>query len=764
MSDLPARHIFVSYSSRDRADDPDLVDQVFVHIRGLKRLLKNEFSVEIFIDQERLAAGDKWGREIERALASADLALLLVSPHFLDSDFIMEQEFPRLLVGEQSAGACLVPVLLHPCALGQIQWFAQAELRPRGKRALSEIAERAERDRVLMQLTTEVCGLLRAVGRPAGAPARDPAAAQAPRLAPSPPREVAGLEANRHEAIPHEAKPQEAARHEDVTDAPVRLLATTLLRELGEHDADALARRLVQGIARFTRLTGEALFRCVRFCIEFQLLMADEPAAPAALRHFLGEPIEDESAQRLVQELRRRVPAGDFSRTPVRVNSYFFSLTREREELWKRYFDAVMEAGVDEHDRERLATLCAIQVQYGFLAPQHLVAGLLSRFNDDWRPVLNAYQNAIPDPRRHAGAFESLQASQWNCWLVWGPSIPICTCSQWRGVYAFQYGYGDENNSLPVIDLGDGRAGEGRPGLLDPVTATFDAEGRGAKWVQMTGRLRWGPWLLREAGEGDGADRPDDHFDLAAADEIDFTPASSRRPAAPAQASLFREDGLQFRHDSDGILMQVETVERLSNDHRVYFSAYLWMIFLVASAADEPGIGPRLLRGRAWPRWPDSPQRREHVREARLWEQLLPVFVHANVADPEALAFQKRVLAQNAVALLQQVWERRAELFDAADVQAGIRFHLASASDYSGCGCPVRYPSGTSLVSLLHERLAREPDRAFADAVLLPPTGTETATRPPGLAGYFSSCHLPELVADYFDFVKPRGERRGGSS
>ena len=735
MPDRPTRHVFVSYSSKDRKKSADLVEQVFTSLRGLRH--SSEYGLELFIDDERLRAGDHWDEAIERALEAADLGLLLLSPNFLDSDYVMRKEAPRLYERSRAGGVQLVPVLLHTCPYETIPWLKAQHIRPRDKQALSDLeaAGRTELDRALTELTKEIHGFL--VGRPvAGVGTMRDAAARdmaAPAVAPAPAGTMGDAAAS--------------------TDPSVTLLATTLLRDLGEAEAQALAQRLVAGIAQLTRTAGDSLFRAVRFCIEFQLLMADDPASPAALQHFLGAPVDDESARRLLRELRDRAPAGDFARAPIKVNSYFFSITREREELWKRYFDAVLEAGVDEFEREKLASLCQVQVQYGFLAPQHLVAGLLSRFNDDWRPVLNAYQNAVPDPRVRPGAFESLQASQWNCWLVWGPSIPICSCRQWRGAYAFQYGYGDENNSLPVVDLsGD----DARPRLLDPVTSAFDTEGRGAKWVQLTGRLRWGPWYLREAGDDDGNGSPDDHFDLAAADEIDAAPVSNRHPAAPAQAALYRDDGVVFRHDSDGITLQVDTVDRTSNDHRVYFSAYLWTMFLVASSSDEPGIGPKLLGGKGYPRWPDPPERRDQVREARLWEHLLPVFVHANVADPAALGFQKRALAQNAIALLQQVWQRRAELFDESDVRAGIRFHLASASDYSGCGCPVRYPSGTSLVSLLRERLELEPDREFAAAVVLPASTDADPARPRGLVGYFSSCHLPELVADYFDSVKPR--------
>lgn len=746
MSARPRKHLFVSYSSRDHAESPELLERIFLYVRGLEKSRNDAFSIEVFIDQDRLQAGDLWEAGIERALDHADVALLLVSPHFLASDFIMGTEFPRLLERHRNDRIPLVPVMLHRCAPeNNHRWFAQAQWHPRGPGVLSLVPARAELDAILTQLTRHLYAILE--GR-AGAPS--PASAPAPAAPPA------------ARGIAHEADGEAAGGMPDgmpggtpdaapgaaPDDPAARLLAAALFEELGEAESRALAARLVAGIAQLTRAEGDALFRAVRFCIEFQLLMADDPVAPAALQHFLGAPVDDASAKRLLKELRERAPTGDFARTPVRVNSYFFAFTREREALWKRYFDAVLEEAGGEADRQRLASLCAIQVQYGFLAPQHLVAGLLSRFNDDWRPVLNAYQSAVPDPRHRPGAFESLQASQWNCWLVWGPSIPICSCPQWRGVYAHQYGYGDENNSLPVIDLS---GTEGRPRLLDPIAAAFDAEGRGAKWVQLTGRLRWAPWFLRAAGEQDADDASDDHFDLAAADEIDAPPASSRWPAAPAQANLYRDDGLAFRHDSDGIALQVDGVDRLSNDHRVYFSAYLWMMFLVATAGEEPGLGPALLRGKAYPR-PDAPGR----RDAKLWQHLLPAFVHANVADPAALEFQKRVLAHNAMALLHQVWLRRAELFEADDLRAGLRFHLASASDFSGCGCAVRYPSGTPLVALMRERLEAEPDREFAAAVVLPGCTGDDPGRPRGLAEHFASCRLPELVADYFDSVKPR--------
>ena len=160
------------------------------------------------------------------------------------------------------------------------------------------------------------------------------------------------------------------------------------------------------------------------------------------------------------------------------------------------------------------------------------------------------------------------------------------------------------------------------------------------------------------------------------------------------------------------------------------------------------------------PDWPKRPHDRAKVRSAHLWRDLVPIFVHANVADSAALRLQRRTLIDSALGMLRNIWLSREDNFDAQDVQAGIRFHLVCASDYSGCGEAVRFVPTEALSDLMGQRLAVEPDREFAEAVILPPPTENAATRPWGLAGYFSSCHLNEMVADYFDHVAQLNEDR----
>lgn len=533
-------------------------------------------------------------------------------------------------------------------------------------------------------------------------------------------------------------------------DPAVLLLCDALLADFRDRGGPESAQKLVTQIRRLTDLSGQGVVNAVRFFIEYSLLTSEEPSSPAQLERMLSWPPE-ENTPNIVNRLRQVGKTGNFAANPITVTSNFFRRTREREKQWKAYFEAlVRHTGTPESTVRCVSPLVA---RLGYIAPQFLIAGLLSRFNEEWKPLVNAYRAAIPDPEQRRGRFESLQASQWNCWLMWGPSIPLCTCDQWKGLFAFQYGYGDENNSIPALefDTDDG----GLPKGLTPISHLLRAERRGARYAKLVGRLRWAPWFLRESVPADkGSFSPARMDDLKEEDS-----EAGKRAAAPAQSALYSSRGPASRQDRDGLVLQVDSVEASDPETRVYFSAYQWLIFLVALPSRSAGAAPSLLRGKSYPDWPKSQEERLAVRDKGLWADLLPVFVHANIGDPDALAFQRQVLVQNALELLRQVWSERQRLFDRVDVAAGIQFHLVCASDYTGCGCEVRFASAEPLTALLRARLAIEHDSEFAAAVVLPPANETEESRPWELRGFFSSCHLPELVADYYAHVDKVIER-----
>ncbi len=82
--------IFISYSHKDKK----WVDQLMIH---LKPLIRNEqIHLRVWNDTQ-IQPGTRWRDEITNAIDKSRIALLLVSPNFLASDYIMENELPRIL-------------------------------------------------------------------------------------------------------------------------------------------------------------------------------------------------------------------------------------------------------------------------------------------------------------------------------------------------------------------------------------------------------------------------------------------------------------------------------------------------------------------------------------------------------------------------------------------------------------------------------------------------------------------------------------------
>lgn len=397
----------------------------------------------------------------------------------------------------------------------------------------------------------------------------------------------------------------------------------------------------------------------------------------------------------------------------------FLERTVERAPDWYQYFDALKESAEPPLAPAEIQTLHAIEVRGkgGAIAPQYLVAGLMSHFHDDWWPVIRGYTSV----GNEAGMLERLKASQWICWLVWGPSIPLCKCQQWRPAFAYQFGYGDENNSLPVYFKGE--LAPLRKVLLDRKYG----DRRAVQVRTVTGRLGWGPFAF-------GA-------------PASFAPAQARLVTPPPPSSDHANE-----HPDNGLLFNLEQAEaRVGNPKEsAYFTAYIWLMFWVGKTG--PRNSTRLLRlnEEPLPALADIAANPEQLGATRLWEDLLPVFVHANIFDPVVLKFQKGMLIENALHLLRQVWESEGR---------GIEFHLVCASDYSGCGDEIEFPApkDDSLIDLLRSRLKAlgQDDREFAGSVCL----TDPDKMPVDeFRGFFSACHLPEMIGAYYQFLRERIE------
>jgi TIR domain/NB-ARC domain len=120
--------VFISYSHRDKT----WKDRLLPHL-GISQ---KEGLLEIW-DDERIRAGSNWRSEIQKAIETADIGILLISAHFLVSDFIRDEEIPRLLEQRSKNGMRLFPVLVRACDWQVVSWLEPTQVRPTGARPLA---------------------------------------------------------------------------------------------------------------------------------------------------------------------------------------------------------------------------------------------------------------------------------------------------------------------------------------------------------------------------------------------------------------------------------------------------------------------------------------------------------------------------------------------------------------------------------------------------------------------------------------------------
>ncbi len=403
-----------------------------------------------------------------------------------------------------------------------------------------------------------------------------------------------------------------------------------------------------------------------------------------------------------------------------------------------RYFVVLRELGADE---DELKFLCTTQIRTGFVAPLHLIAGLLQRFSSDWRGIIGAYDADVQRETVQAegarNALAKLRRTQkfiFDCWLQWGPSIPLGGAGErnWKGsVVSLQYGYGDENNSIDLV---------GHRPALEEMLAKLWAEDSGllARSAKVEGRLAHSMVLgklKKDVGEtlrtswrmGDDMDEGE-----SIAEQLDkgrVVMLLSEPPVKAGKANDKRE------------LNTFGSIESLHSPQ--YYSAYLWVIFVILRRDGEGWI----------PAYPDP---EDMGRTIKPWLDFIPFFEHGNIACHEAYRFTRTQLARKALSGLRQAVAAGG---GAADYP--LRFAFACAIDEPGDGARVWFDAvergkGEDAHGVIWREIAALLAGEFADLASIVRLDHYAVGGNPHAAG-----ELPELIRAVYDHIEAVRTRAG---
>src|SRR3954454_15942751 len=134
--------VFISYSHADK----EWLERLKRHLKPLVR----EGNLDYW-DDTHIRPGDDWKQEIQNALDTAQVAVLLISADFFASDFIDETELPPLLDAAKAKGVRILPVILSPSRFARNPDLARFQAVNSPDRPLNEMPQ-AEQERVLDHL------------------------------------------------------------------------------------------------------------------------------------------------------------------------------------------------------------------------------------------------------------------------------------------------------------------------------------------------------------------------------------------------------------------------------------------------------------------------------------------------------------------------------------------------------------------------------------------------------------------------------------
>lgn len=154
--------VFCSYAH----EDVEYFEQLGEHLSALRRT----GDIQMWSDRE-IKGGDNWNSVISDALESSDAVLMLVSPSFINSDYIFDVEMKRALELAETGQTIALPILIRRCPWEEMP-FAHLQMMPNDTSPILPIANRspAGRDDAWCAVAKTVRDLLRHKVKPTPTP------------------------------------------------------------------------------------------------------------------------------------------------------------------------------------------------------------------------------------------------------------------------------------------------------------------------------------------------------------------------------------------------------------------------------------------------------------------------------------------------------------------------------------------------------------------------------------------------------------------
>ena len=140
--------VFISYAHKDEGFKNELLTM----LAGLE----NQKVINIWQDR-KIEGGESWYNAIQTAMKACDMALLLVSQHFLASQFIQREEVPLLLKQRMQQGLRVIPIIVRPCLWQDDPVLSKIQVLPKdGKAVVSFPKANGRRDQVWVDIAQSI--------------------------------------------------------------------------------------------------------------------------------------------------------------------------------------------------------------------------------------------------------------------------------------------------------------------------------------------------------------------------------------------------------------------------------------------------------------------------------------------------------------------------------------------------------------------------------------------------------------------------------